>query len=132
MRCTFCGTGLARDATRCWLCHAGVDPGAPDDGPADLDFLPHPAHVWTGPLARAPVVHQDRNPGRSRQSSRWGTEIFSFRGEIKLLMTLLAVLAAILPYTATGNRGVLLLFGVPFGLMAIWSLKHIWRRARVG
>ena len=82
MRCTFCGTGLSRDATRCWICHAGVEPGAAEDGPADLDFLPHPAHVWTGPLARAPVVHEDVR--RSRLSS------------------------------------------------AVGSIKHMWRRARVG
>jgi len=49
-----------------------------------------------------------------------------------MVMTLLAVLAAILPYAATGSSRVLLTFGVPFGLMAVWSLKHIWRRARVG
>jgi hypothetical protein len=61
-----------------------VEPGAPDDGPADLDFLPHPAHVWTGPLARAPVVHEPDKAGRSRLSS------------------------------------------------AVWSLTHMWRRARVG
>jgi hypothetical protein len=78
------------------------------------------------------VVLHHRNPGRVGRSSRWGAEIFSFRGEIKMLTALLAVLAAILPYTATGNRRILLVFGVPFGLMAIWSLRHIWRRARLG
>jgi hypothetical protein len=132
MRCTFCGTGLARDATRCWLCHAGVDPSAPDDGPADLDFLPHPAHVWTGPLARAPVVHSAPDPVLAPEYSRPRSGVFSFRGEIRILMTLLVVLTAVLPYAATGSRRILLLFGVPFGLMAIWSLKHIWRRARFG
>ena len=131
MRCTFCGTGLARDATRCWLCHAGVEPGAPNDGPADLDFLPHPAHVWTGPLARAPVALADHRV-RKPVSSRWRAGVFTFRGEIKMLMTLLVVLAAILPYAATGSRTILVLFGAPFGLLAVWSLKHIWRRARVG
>jgi hypothetical protein len=49
-----------------------------------------------------------------------------------MFMTLLVLLAAILPYAATGNRTVLLLFGAPFALMAVWSLKHIWRRARIG
>ena len=132
MRCTFCGTGLARDATRCWLCHAGVDPSAPDDGPADLDFLPHPAHVWTGPLARAPVVHAAADPVLAPEYRRPRGGAFSFRGEIRILMTLLVVLTAVLPYAATGSRRILLLFGVPFGLMAIWSLKHIWRRARFG
>ena len=132
MRCTFCGTGLARDATRCWLCHAGVDPSAPDDGPADLDFLPHPAHVWTGPLARAPVVHAAPDPVLAPEYPRPRGGGFSFRGEIRILMTLLVVLTAVLPYAATGSQRILLLFGVPFGLMAIWSLKHIWRRARFG
>ncbi len=132
MRCTFCGTGLARDATRCWLCHAGVRPGASADGPADLDFLPQPAHVWTGQLEPAPIAVQARNLVRPRVYSRWRDGIFTFRGEIKMVMTLLAVLAAILPYAATGSSRVLLTFGVPFGLMAVWSLKHIWRRARVG
>lgn len=132
MRCTFCGTGLARDATRCWLCHAGVEPGALDNGPADMDFLPQPAHVWTGPLARAPVAVKDPHPLRPPAYSRWRAGVFTFRGEIKLIMTLLVVLAAILPYAATGSRMILLLFGAPFGLMAVWSLKHIWRRARVG
>jgi hypothetical protein len=132
MRCTFCGTGLARDSTRCWLCHAGVDPSAPEDGPADLDFLPHPAHVWTGPLARAPVVHGGPGPVLVHEYPRPRGEVFTFRGEIRILMTLLAVLAAVLPYAATGSQGILLMFGVPFGLMAVWSLKHIWRRARFG
>jgi hypothetical protein len=132
MRCTFCGTGLARDATRCWLCHAGVEPGAPEDGPADLDFLPHPAHVWTGPLARAPIVKGDTDPVTRPTDPRWRGGIFSFRSELKTLMTLLVLLTAVMPYAATGSRMILLVFGVPFGLMAIWSLKHIWRRARVG
>lgn len=132
MRCSFCGTGLARDATRCWLCHAGVDPAAPADGPADLDFLPHPAHVWTGQLAPGPVVHAAPHRARQPVSSRWRTGTFAFRGEVKMFMTLLVLLAAILPYAATGNRTVLLLFGAPFALMAVWSLKHIWRRARIG
>lgn len=132
MRCTFCGTGLARDATRCWLCRAGVEPGAPDDGPADLDFLPHPAHVWTGPLARAPIALKDPHPAHSLVYSRWRAGVFTFRGEIRMIMTLLVVLAAILPYAATGSRMILLLFGVPFGLMSVWSLKQLWRRARVG
>ena len=131
MRCMFCGTGLAGDATRCWLCHAGVQPGASEDGPADLDFLPHPAHVWTGQLAPAPIAVQARNPVRPRVYSRWRDGI-STRGDIKMIMTLLAVLAAILTYAATGSSRVLLTFGVPFGLMAVWSLKHIWRRARAG
>ncbi len=131
MRCTFCGTGLARDATRCWLCHAGVRADAPEDGPADLDFLPHPAHVWTGQLAPARIVLEHRNP-RPSVYSRWRTGIFTFRSEIKMIMALLVVLAAILPYAATGSSRVLLVFGVPFGLMAVWLLKHIWRRARAG
>ncbi len=132
MRCTFCGTGLARDATRCWLCHAGVRPDAPEDGPADLDFLPHPAHVWTGQLAPAPTPRKTSNRGRPPASLRWRAGIFTFRGETKMIMTFLAVLAAILPYAATGNRRILLLFGLPFGLIAVWSFKHIWERARVG
>lgn len=49
-----------------------------------------------------------------------------------MLIILLVLLAAILPYAATGNQNVLLVFGIPFGLMGMWSLKHIWRRARLG
>ena len=47
-------------------------------------------------------------------------------------MTLLVVLAAILPYAATGSQRMLVSFGLPFGLMALLSLSHIWRRARIG
>jgi hypothetical protein len=47
-------------------------------------------------------------------------------------MTLLALLAAILPYAATGSRTILVAFGVPFTLVAVWSMKLIWRRARLG
>jgi hypothetical protein len=78
------------------------------------------------------MVLENPDPVHRPVYSRWRRGIFTFRGEIKMIMTLLVVLAAILPYAATGNRTVLLLFGVPFGLMAVWSLKHIWRRARVG
>jgi hypothetical protein len=63
---------------------------------------------------------------------RWRDGVFTFRGEIRLFVTLLALLAAILPYAATGNRTILVAFGVPFALVAVWSLKHIWRRARLG
>jgi hypothetical protein len=132
MRCTFCGTGLARDATRCWLCHAGVDPSAPDDGPADLDFLPHPAHVWTGPLARASIVSPQPDPVAALGHPRSRFGLFNLRSEIRIILTLLVVLTAVLPYAATGSRAMLLAFGLPFGLMALMSLKHIWRRARLG
>jgi hypothetical protein len=132
MRCTFCGTGLARDATRCWLCHAGVEPGAQEDGPADLDFLPHPAHVWTGPLARAAGARADQDRVTRPRRFRRGGGVFRFRGEMRMFMTLLVVLAAVLPYAATGSQRMLLSFGLPFGLMALWSVSHIWRRARIG
>jgi hypothetical protein len=58
--------------------------------------------------------------------------MLTFRGEIRMIVTLLVLLAAVLTYAATGSGSVLLLLGAPFGLMAVWSLKHIWRRARVG
>jgi hypothetical protein len=131
MRCSFCGTGLAHDATRCWLCHAGVEPGAPADGPADLDFLPHPAHIWTGQRSAASPPREPRG-ARRPGTPRWRDGVLTFRGEIRLFVTLLALLAAILPYAATGSRTILVAFGVPFALVAMWSLKHIWRRARLG
>jgi hypothetical protein len=131
-RCKFCGTGVAADATRCWLCHAGVEPDAVQEGPDDLAFLPHPAHVWTGPLARAPAVHKDPDPRSRPVFSRWHGGVFTFRGELRLLITLIVALLAVLPYAATGSRMVLLLSAVPIGLMATWTMKHVWRRHRVG
>jgi hypothetical protein len=131
-RCKFCRTRVAADATRCWLCHAGVDADSVQEGPDDLAFLPHPAHVWSGPLARAPVVLKDPNAVRRAAFSRWHAGALAFRGETRLLITLIVVLMAVAPYAATGSRTVLLLFGAPFGLMAMWTLKHVWRRARVG
>lgn len=130
-RCKFCATRVAANATRCWLCHAGVEPSTIEEGPGDLAFLPHPAHVWTGPLARAPMVHSTEPDALPRTGfSRWLGRLAA-RGEIQLMAMLLAMLAAALPYAATGNRATLLLFAAPFGLFATWALRHVGRRGRL-
>jgi len=130
-RCKFCATRVAADATRCWLCHAGVEPSMIEEGPDDLAFLPHPAHVWTGPLARAPVVHAEPDAFRGSPFSWWRGGGLASRGELKLLIMLLAMLAAAVPYSITGSRTALILFAAASGLSAKWVLKHVWRRDRL-
>jgi len=130
-RCDFCATRVAADAQRCWLCLAAVAPSMIEEGPDDLAFLPHPAHVWTGPLARTPVVHTEPDALPRAAFSRWRGGRSASRGELKLLIMLIAMLAAAVPYTVTGSHTALLLFAAPFGLSAMWVLRHVWRRDRV-
>lgn len=129
-RCKFCATRVAADATRCWLCHAGVEPSMIEEGPDDLAFLPYPAHVWTGPLARAPVSQRQPEVLPGAVFSRWRGRL-AFRGGIGLLIVLLAMLVAAVPYALTGSRPTLLLFASTVGLLAMWALSHVWRRDRI-
>ena len=127
--CRVCGARLFEGATFCARCQAPVH--ASDEEVAELlREVDAAGGRWQRPHAPAerwrPDTRHTAPPPQYRASRTHGSSsTFGFGGRVALTALILGVVAGTFLYSPSPGSGLI------FGIVSVWVLKDVWKKARI-